>query len=264
MRGNIWNNLLVVGLLSTTLLACKTRKATVTVKPPSATNELSKQKAENIKLLKSKDLEFNTLLLKSKAKIDIDGSRNNVSMNIRMEKGRRIWVSITALAGIEVARALITPDSIKVRNNFQSVYLKKPFSYIHRYANKQVSFEWLESILSGNTIADFVNEDANIDAENGLWVLSGEKATLAYKVMFDGMMKVSENTINDLSARRALKVVYAGDYHDFGGNLVPKGLSISSMVGPKSVNIALEYLAAERNVPLEFPFTVPGRYEVIP
>jgi len=263
MNGNIWNNLLLASLLSTTLLACKTRKAAVVVPPPAVVNELSKKKAANVELLKSKDLVFNTLSVKAKAKIDFGGNKNNVTMNIRMEKGRRIWVSITALAGIEVARALITPDSIKVRNNFQSVYLKKPFSYLHRYANKQISFYWLESILSGNTIADFVNEDGRIEDTNGLWVLEGEKENLAYKVFFDALMKVSQNTINDVNAGQALKVAYPGAYQDMGGVLFPKGVTISSMAGVKNVNLELEYSSAERNVPLEFPFSVPGKYEVI-
>ncbi|WP_316817915.1 DUF4292 domain-containing protein [Pedobacter nyackensis] len=262
MSVNIWNKLFLAALLSTALFACKTRKKVVG-NPPPVVNELSNKKAENIKLLKSKDLVFNTLAVKAKAKIDIGGSKNSATMNIRMEKGRRIWVSITALAGIEVARALITPDSVKVRNNFQSVYLKKPFSYLHRYANKQISFDWLESILSGNTIADFVNEKANIEEADGLWVLDGEKEKLAYKVFFDALMKVNQNTINDVSAGQALKVVYAGPYQDLGGSLFPKGVTISSMAGTRNVNIELEYSGAERNVPLEFPFSVPGKYEVI-
>lgn len=258
----IWSNLLLVSLISVSLIACKTRKKAVSVNPPVVT-ELSRKNAENIKLLKSKDLVFNTLSVKARAKIDIGGDKNSATMNIRIEKGRRIWVSITALAGIEVARALITPDSVKVRNSFQGVYLKKPFSYLHRYANKQVSFDWLESILSGNTIADFVNERADVGDVNGLWVLKGEKETLAYKVFFDALMKVSENTINDINAGQALKIAYTGGYQNLGGALFPKGVTISSMAGTKSVHIELEYSGAERNVPLEFPFTVPGKYEVI-
>lgn len=263
MNVNIWNKLLLAGLFSVTLMACKTRKATVIAGPPPVVNELSRKKAENVALLKSKDLVFNTLSMKAKAKIDFGGNRNNVTMNIRMEKGRRIWVSITALAGIEVARALITPDSVKVRNNFQAVYLKKPFSYLHRYANKQISFDWLESILSGNTITDFVNEKAKIEDVSGLWVLEGERESLAYKVFFDALMKINQNTINDLNAGQALKVVYNGAYQDLDGALFPNGVTISSMAGIKNVNIELEYSAAQRNVPLEFPFSVPGKYEVI-
>lgn len=262
MRGNIWNSLLLLGLLSITLTACKTKKNIITTPKPIG-SELSNEKAENIELLKSKDFAFNTLSLKAKAKVDIDGSRNNTTMNIRMEKGKRIWVSVTALAGIEVGRVLITPDSVKVRNNFQSVYLKKPFSYLHRYANRQVSFDWLESILSGNTIGDFVNENATINVQDGLWVLNGDKEALAFKVFFDALLKVRENTINDINVGQALKVVYTGTYNDIDGALLPKGVAISSMVGTKNVNIDLEYSAVQRNVPLEFPFTVPGRYEVL-
>lgn len=263
MNGNIWNKILLMGLLSATLLACKTRKTTVVASPSPVVNELSRKKAENVGLLKSKDLVFNTLSIKAKAKIDFGSNKNNVTMNIRMEKGRKIWISITALAGIEVARALITPDSVKVRNNFQSVYLKKPFSYLHRYANRQISFDWLESILSGNTIADLVNENAKITEVSGLWVLEGEKESLAYKVFFDAMLKINQHTINDLTAGQALKVAYTGTYQDLGGALFPGGLTINSMAGIKNVNIELDYSAVQRNVPLEFPFSVPGKYEVI-
>lgn len=263
MSVNIWNKLLCAGMLSASLLACKTRKVVVTTGPAPVANELSNKKAENIRLLKSKDLVFNTLAVKAKAKIDFGGNKNNVTMNIRMEKGKRIWVSITALAGIEVARALITPDSIKVRNNFQSVYLKKPFSYLYRYSNKQVKFDWLESILSGNTIADFVNENANIEDSAGLWVLKGQRETIAYQVFFDALMKVSQHTINDTNSGQALKIAYQPNYQNIGGMLFPSGVTISSMAGTKNVNLELEYLGAERNLPLEFPFSVPGKYEVI-
>lgn len=263
MSGNIWNNLLCATLLSTTLLACKTRKAAIVVSPVPVVTELSTKVAENIQLLKSKDLVFSTLSVKAKAKLDLGGSKNNATMNIRMEKGRRIWVSITALAGIEVARALITPDSIKVRNNFQSVYLKQPFSYIHKYTNKQVSFDWLESILSGNTIPYFLNNLAKIDKTDGQWILEGERDALIYKVLFDRVMKVSESNVNDVTAGQALKVLYSGVYQDLGGSLFPNGLTINSMTGNKIVNIELEYYNVERNVPLDFPFSVPGKYEVI-
>ncbi len=262
MSANIWNNVLWTLFLSVTLLACKARKTLSVARPPEV-SELSLKKAENIQLLKSKDMSFNTLAVKAKAKLDIGGSKNNATMNIRMERGRRIWVSITALAGIEIARALITPDSIKVRNNFQNVYLKQPFSYIHKFTSRKVSFNWLESILSGNTITDFLNDEAEIEQANGLWLLHGKTATLAYKVLFDGMMKVSETNINDVTAAQSLKVLYRGAYHDLDGALFPNGLTINSMTGVKIVNIELEYSGAQRNVPLDFPFTVPGRYEVI-
>jgi len=264
MRRNILNSILLA-LLIVAAAGCKARKpaATVTVIPPPPVNELSKKKSENIKLLKSRDVSFKTFSIKAKANLDINGNRNNAAMNIRMENDKQIWVSITAFAGIEVARALITPDSIKVRNNIQGVYLKKPFSYIHRYTSKQVNFQWLQSILTGNTITEFLTEQADIAEENGVWKLEGEKETLVYKVLFDAMMKVKETNINDVKSGQALKIVYSGAYLNVSGTPIPNGITINSMAGTRRANIELEYTAIERNPVLEFPFSVPAKYELV-
>ncbi|RYG21494.1 MAG: DUF4292 domain-containing protein, partial [Chitinophagaceae bacterium] len=60
----------------------------------------------------------------------VNGNENNVTMLIRIEKDKKIWVSVTAIAGIEVARAVITPDSLLLRDNLNKTYARKPFSYI--------------------------------------------------------------------------------------------------------------------------------------
>src|SRR5687768_11701557 len=126
MKRNTLNSFLLIAVVALTI-ACRAKKVVVAPpKPADSTIVTSAKKSENIKMLRANDLSFNTLSLKAKASLNINGNSNNVTMNIRMQKDEKIWVSITAIAGIEVARALITPDSIKVRNNFQSVYLKKP------------------------------------------------------------------------------------------------------------------------------------------
>ncbi|HZX57769.1 MAG TPA: DUF4292 domain-containing protein, partial [Mucilaginibacter sp.] len=128
MRGNILNKLLIVfGLLA--IVSCKQKKLLVTNKKAdiAAVNPVVKNKLNNIK---AAQLSFNTFSGRAKTQLTINNSSNNVTMNIRIAKGQKIWVSITAIAGIEVARALITPDSILVINKLQGLYLKKPFSYI--------------------------------------------------------------------------------------------------------------------------------------
>lgn len=245
------------------LTACKTRKVAVVVTPPPAPTILSDKKMENLKLLRSKDVSFNTLSVRAKADMDLDGNKHSVSMHIRMERDKQIWVSISAFAGIEVARALITPDSLKVRNNLQGVYLKKPFSYVHRYSNKQVDFKLLQSILTGNTIAEFLNLQAEIKQEDGVWMLNGQNESLAYKILFDSSLKVSENNMNDVQSGQALKVVYKDAHLIVGDVLLPAGLKINSMSGTKRLSIDLEYTRIERNVPLDFPFSVPRKYELI-
>jgi len=243
---------------------CKTKKAIVAI--PKATekpiNEAEAKKSEQLKLLSGKDLSFNTLSLKAKANLDINGNSNNVTMNIRMQRNEKIWVSITAIAGIEVARALITPDSIKVRNNLQGVYLKKPFSYAYKFTNKQVDFKLLQAIFSGNTIAAFMKETSELKQENGTWVLSGQQQDLAYRMLFNTLMKVSEDNLNDVQTGQALKVQY-GEYQQVNNALFPSSVKINSIAGKQKISIDLDFSKIESNVPLEFPFTVPAKYEVI-
>jgi len=244
------------------VFACKTKKAIVAVPKTPAAVAVDARKAETFKLLRNNDFIFNTLSLRAKAFMDINGNTNNVSMNIRMEKDQKIWVSITAIAGIEVARALITPDSIKVRNNFQSVYLKKPFSYIQRFAGKQVDFQLLQAIFSGNTIATFMQDSASLTEEGGVWVVSGGQQDLSFRMLFNTLLKISEDNLNDLRTGNALKVQY-GEYQRVNDLLFPSTVKVSSAAGRQKIMMDLDFSKVERNVPLEFPFTVPKKYEVI-
>lgn len=262
MKRNISNSILFLFLLSLTM-ACKTKKKVVVVAPPATDSVVvNKDKPETLKLLQEKDVDYTTLTLRGKAKIDFNGNVNNVSINMRIKKDEGIWVSITALMGIEAARALITPDSIKVINRIENTYLQQPFSYVHRYTNKQVDFKLLQSILSGNTIKAFMNNDATLDFQNGVWELQGQQAALAYRVLFNTLMKVSEHNLNDLNSGQALKVVY-GDYQNMNGTLFPSAISINSMAGKKKISLDLDFSKVESNLPVEFPFNVPGKYEVI-
>jgi len=262
MRKNILNNLLVFCLL-TIVMACKTKKAIVKVPPiadiPVMVNH---KKAENLKLLKSKDLAFNTLSLKGKVNLDMNGNANNVNVTIRIKKDEKIWVSITAIAGIEVARALITPDSILVRNNLQALSLKKPFSYINSFTSKQVTFKMLQSVITGNTIADFTNEQSEIDLSAGASTLTGNKGDLAYRVLFNSLYKPAEVILNDVKAGQALKVVYA-DYQQVIEGLCPTVVNINSMSGKKKTSLTFDFSKIERNISMDFPFTVPKRFELI-
>ncbi|WP_158798425.1 DUF4292 domain-containing protein [Pedobacter sp. L105] len=262
MKRNTLNSLLALVLL-TLVMACKTKKAVVAVPPvakvPVVVND---KKAENLKLLKSKDLPFNTLSLKGKVNVDMNGNAQDANITIRIKKDEKIWVSITAFAGIEVARALITPDSVLVRNNIQALSVKKPFSYLNSFTSKQVTFKMLQSVITGNTIADFTTEQAALHQNAGIFVLSGNKVDLSYKILFNSLLKSSEADLNDPKAGQALKVTYS-DYQQVIEGLYPSVVTLNSMSGKKKTNLTFDFSKIERNVPLDFPFTVPKRFELI-
>jgi hypothetical protein len=257
------NRMVLLAMVSLAF-ACKSKKAIVAA-PAAAKPDVAvvNKYEENVKLLRSKNISFNTLSLKGKADLDMGGNSNSVTVNVRMLRDKKIWMSITALLGIEVARAVITPDSIMVRNNLQSTYIKKPFSYVYRYTSREVTFQMLQDILTGNTINTLFTPEAKLELNNrGVWTLTGSQANLAFDVLFNTFQKSSQVNLNDVRAGQALKVVYA-NYQQVNEYLFPTNVRINSMSGTRKVDLNFEFSKVESNVPLDFPFTVPNRFELI-
>jgi len=261
MKRSTSNRFLLLGLVLM-VVACKPKK--VIVAPPVVAPVVvaPDKKPDNLNMLKGKDLSFNTLSLKGKANLSVNGKENNVTMLIRIEKDKKIWVSVTAIAGIEVARAVITPDSLLLRNNLDKTYARKPFSYIYSFTNKQINFKLLQAVFAGNTMPDFMNVNSKLVQENGVWVLSGSTNSLAYRSLFNTLLKVSETSLNDAKAAQAFKVIY-GNYTPLNSALFPSSLKINSMSGQKKIDVEIEFTKIDVNIPVEFPFTVPKSYELI-
>ncbi|MCD0487839.1 DUF4292 domain-containing protein [Pedobacter sp. MC2016-14] len=265
----ILRNIKYLGIAGLMMMAfaCKTRKAvTVTVTPPpppktTTVNDAEKAKAQTLKFIKDRDIAFSTLSIKGKASLDMNGEVNNVSVNIRVKRDQIIWVSITAFAGLEPARAMITPDSIFVLNKLQGTYLAKPFSYIQRFSNRQINFKMLQSILTGNSVAEFIQEPVTLK-DNGVVTLEGKRADLGFRMLMTDVFKVAELTMNDAKSGQALKVIY-GDYVNVDTAIFPAVVKISAMAGTKRTGIDFSFSKIERNVTLDFPFTVPNRYQRI-
>ena len=171
MKKNILNKLFILFLVLT-LFGCKAKKPLVDNRTPAA--ELPK--TENKILLKSilaSQLDFATFTTKAATQLDFKDKNFDVTLNIRIKKSEIIWVSVTAIAGVEVARVLITPDSIHVMDRINDEYLKKPFKFIQSFTSKQVDYATLEALLVGNNIPFTLTEKSEITQNNGVVSLNG-------------------------------------------------------------------------------------------
>lgn len=262
MKKNILNSLTVI-LAVISISACKPKREVVVAPPAKEDAKIDQSKAEALNLIKDKQFKFNTLSLKAKANLDINGNANDVNMNIRIKNKETIWVMVTAVGGIvEVARALITPDSIKIIDKINNKYTVKPFSYIYGFTNKQINFGTLQDILTGNAINDFLNEKSTVKKESGVWTVGGSNQDLDYKIILNTLLKVAETDLNDAKNSQALKVNYDG-YQKVNEALFPGSMIINTFSGPKKIVINLTFTKIDGNVPVDFPFTVPKRFEVI-
>jgi len=134
------------------VFSCKSRKPLVVKRVAADTVAAIKPvdtKAAKLVAIKAKQTSFNTFSGKASTKLDINGNSNNVTLNIRIQRDHKIWVSITAIAGIEVARAQITPDSIFLVNRCKvCMFVSRSVMLINTLANRSTTKPWNRCLLA--------------------------------------------------------------------------------------------------------------------
>jgi hypothetical protein len=241
--------------------SCKARKQLVVkqVAIDSAVKPVDTKK-NKLDAIRAGQTIFNSFSGKARSTLNIDGSSNDVTLNIRIKKDQKIWISITAIAGIEAARVLITPDSILIINRLQSIYVKQPFGYINTVAGNQVNYKTIESLLVGNAIPELLNENADLKTSPDSIVLTGNLQDLAYKLTVGAGMRVMQTNLNDQNAAQSLQVINR-TFIQAGASVIPSQIDITSSVIEKKIQVNLHYIKTDFDLPLEYPFNIPARYK---
>jgi hypothetical protein len=269
MKRNILNKLLIA-LCLLVMVSCKARKKLVVVPqapvqipaptPPPASTTIVKA-VNPVDDIKARQLNFNTFAAKASTSLNIDDNSNDVTLNIRIDHNKKIWVSVTALLGIEVARALITPDSLCVINKLQGVYLKKPFSYIYTYASKQINYKTLEALLVGNAIPEILNDPRVIVQPGSSNItLSGNLQDLVYRLILGPDKRPQQLNLSNPAEQQTLQVTNNVPVQA-GNKIVPSQIDIQSAIKSKKIQVNLHYTKVDFDQQLDYPFNIPERYK---
>lgn len=205
-------------------------------------------------------LSYSWFAARGKADITAGSKHYQVSLNLRMQKDRVIWASVTAILGLEVARAMITPDSIRFFNRLERTYVSQDLEYLKEHVHPGISFGLLEAALTGNA------PDYLLEQEGQLWQtpdgyrLEGVEALFSYLLRFNSEFRVGKIFIREKEGRGKFNV----DYHNFetrNGKRVPTSIAFTSDTEKEDLSIQITYDTFTLNEPQNFPFTVPGRYK---
>ncbi|HMG10245.1 MAG TPA: DUF4292 domain-containing protein [Mucilaginibacter sp.] len=259
MKKNILNKLLIACCLLA-MVSCKARKHVIVSRKADSAAKPLDNVSSKLDAIRAKQVSFNTFAGRARTRLDINGNSNDVTLNIRIERDKKIWVSITAILGVEAARALITPDSILLINRLQGVYLRKPFSYVYKYASNQVNYKTLESLLIGNAIPELLNEKADVVNADGNTTLSGSLQDLLYKLIVGADLKVTQTNLSNQNEGQSLQVVN-NTFIQATNRIMPSEIDIASVVKDKKIQVNLHYTKADYDVQQEYPFSIPASYE---
>ncbi|MBE8720288.1 DUF4292 domain-containing protein [Sphingobacterium pedocola] len=255
----MWNKWIMGFLCLTLLSACGTKK------------KVAKSKVENgsdTKVIPTSsytlnNLDFHTFSGKAKTKVAFGESNQDVTLNLRIQRDKAIWISVTALLGIEVARVLITPDSVKILNKLQGEYVVKPFSYIYRYTSEGVTFATLQDLLLANVSVPLLKtENLTVASSEDEVQLIGVKDNLAFHYSLNQNDRPKVFRLNTIGTDGNLEAVYAR-FVSTDGYEFPQTQQLKLNAQTIKVEALLEYNKVEFNQSIEVPFTAPVRYKVI-
>jgi hypothetical protein len=244
--------------------ACKRQPITTT--PVEKPVEITNNPTDNKPVLPtptSKGFRY----LKAECKTEYQGAENSVSfkVHLRMCKDSAIWVTITKM-GFVGARAIITPDSVRILDHQNHRYTAAKFDTLQKIFNFPLDYNMLQSVLLANMpIAEYDSTQAKM--EKGWIKIPQERNSIAITNFIDNNKKLQELHLKDLKTNNILQLLYQ-NFKSFNGNLFAQNNDATITFWNKrtgkieNTRIQLEYKDVYfLNTPIEFPFNIPAKYK---
>jgi len=117
---------------------------------PPIIDSLKTGTPENVEPVKINEIAFSYLTAKSKVSLASKSQNfDNANVNIRMKKDSVIWLSVTGV-GLEIARGLITRDSIVFMDKIHRDYFVFNYEQLSKKYNFDLNFDLLQAMIIGN------------------------------------------------------------------------------------------------------------------
>ena len=192
---------------------------------------------------------------------DVNGKKYKVNAHLRMYKDSVIWVSITAILGIEGLRAYITADSVKLLDKQNKIFIARSVSYLQEVTALPLDLTSLQDLLIGNPVFLDTNIISYTKSPNTISLLS---SGTFFKNLFtvgemDKLTISSKLDDQDELRNRTCYLTYADYENKKMKNFATKRTISVSEKG--KLDIKLDFRQYDFNETLSFPFNVPKNYK---
>ncbi|HVB04179.1 MAG TPA: DUF4292 domain-containing protein [Chitinophagaceae bacterium] len=212
--------------------------------------------------ISSNIIPFRTFSAKMKIDYQNDkGVQETLTAFVHMQQDSAIWIAVTPLLGIEVARLLITPDSVKLMDKMHKTLTVKGTDLIEQLINIPMNFRTLQDMIIGNPVY-FSAQLHHFSRTPSLVSFTCRDSTMQNEFdVFADDYRLQQCRISDTDTtlHRHMDITY-GDYTSVDG----MGFSTlrKIFVMDRSVEqITLHFTRVRFNVPMVFPFYVPSDYQ---
>jgi hypothetical protein len=248
-----WAQLSVFILL---LFSCKSKKLTT----DGAVDE--NMSAKNIiRTHYQNQINFKTLSGRMKIRYFDGESSKSVTVSLRMEKDRAIWIS----APLGIVKAYVTPKRVTFYNKLQNEYFDGDFSYLSNMLGTELDFDKVQNLLLGQALFDLRDAKYNASISESDYVLKPKKQLVLFKTMYaiePDNFKISSQQLSQPLKKRVLDIEYK-NYQKINEKVLPNEIVITAIEANAKNIIDLDYRSIEFNRILNFPYKIPKGFKKI-
>lgn len=244
------------------LSACRSKKNTQGTVEHKTPKPVKKEESRISLDMKNKQAQYRFFAAKIKSSYkDSTGKERNFTVHLKMEKDQYIWISVTALLGIEAARLYISPDTVNLLDRLNKRYLRKDFSFFSKFSSAPVSLKALQEMFVGNPMFS-VPDTAGADTLGTQYVLKHFiESTIALLYISPENMRLSAQQLIEEQRNQRLDIQYS-QYKNSEGQLIPGKINVT-VLAKEQVNLSFEYQNFSFTPIEPIAFSIPASYEPI-
>lgn len=247
---------MVAGLFVLLVFSCKSNKVLT-----DGTLDRNLGAKTIIKNHYNNQLNFKTLSGKMKIDYSDGESSQGVSVSLRMEKDKAIWIS----APLGVVKAYITPERVSFYNKLDNEYFDGDFLYLSNLLGVDLNFDKVQSLLLGEALFDLKDGKYDSSISENNYQLKPRKSMELFKTLFEiepKNFKMAAQQIAQPEKKRILEILYR-NYQEIDKRVLPNEIGIMAIDGDKSNSISIEYRNMEFNRSVNFPYKIPNGFKEI-
>lgn len=241
--------LLFYSMLLLSFTACKLRKPPVVApKEELRTDIQAIQKAVTESMV-----EFEYMSFKGTGPFEGFDMKQNITLNVRMKRHEVVWISLQAMLGIEVGRALITTDSVFLIQNLPDrAYYSYSLDSLSTLVGVNLTVTQLQDFLVGNPILPYDHARAELQGDS--IVVEKQSGTfLLREFLVANLPKIVKNHLVSVGQPGEAEANYAA-FQTINTKTVPSKVNIFVNQSGNRARLDLNYSHVSFEPITQFPF----------
>lgn len=212
--------------------------------------------------------QFETLTARLNVDLDLPGNTMSSRVDLKMIKDSAFQLSVVPFLGIEVFRAEISVDSVKILDRMNKRYVAENYANLKGQTPIEFNFYNLQALLTNQLFLPGQKEIKPKQYSRFQLTQEGSAAEiqvkdaigLLYTFMADGEEKILSTRVTDSSEHYALQWNYLS-FRQTEGQFFPMKMDIQLQKdGVSQGRIVLNFSRMQTNVPVKMDFSIPSKY----